>query len=241
MGLPNSFSAVTTNSFTRRWGGTENGVDPYVSGYFFTHWAALPDGLAAATQVAGGNDGISSKGEIQDILKSTTLSVTLPGGTVNKAEFTGLGGIKWAVPTNVDFDNTVTIRFLEFSSLPIFAIIHGWVRMMRDYRTGASLLEEDAYTKSNYSGTLYYWTTKPDGKTVEYFACLTGLFPMKDPSDQFGGDLTAYDKLEMDIDWNVDYVWHEDWVKDRCQSLADSLVDSDRGNAENLGQAEPSE
>lgn len=239
MGLANSFAAIERNRFSRKWGGSkEDTVDPYISGYFFTHWAYLPPKLADAIKYAGGNDGISSNSEVQNILRSSCLSVTLPGATLNKAEFTGLGGVKWSTPTNTDWDNTVTAKFLEFSTLPILSIIHGWTRMIRDYRTGVTLLQgsEGEYSRANYAATAYYWTTKPDGKLVEYYACLTGLYPLKDPTDQYGGDLTTYDKLELDVDFNCDTVWHETWVKDRCQSLSNALSDSDTGVISEYGE-----
>lgn len=239
----NSFAALIDNKFTRRWAGsTGSTVDPYVSGYFFTHWAYLPPKLGDAIKVAGGPDAIESTADAAIVLQSSCLAVTIPGGTVNKAEFTGLGGVKWSVPTNVEFDNTVTFKFLEFSTLPILAIMHGWTRLIRDYRTGVSHIMgeggEGVYTKAEYSATCYYWTTKPDGKTVEYFACLSGLFPMKDPTDQYGGDITTYDKLELDLDFSVDYLWHEPWVKARCQALADD-AHGDRDKIDGYGQSEP--
>lgn len=245
MALANSFAPIASNTFSRKWGGSQaDAVDPYVSGYFFTHWSYLPPQLGPAINVAGGPDGITGTGEAQDVLKSSCLSVTIPGGTVNKAEFTGLGGTKWSVPTNVEFDNTVTVKFLEFSSLPILAIIHGWVRLIRDYRSGIAetLSGGDNYTKSAYSGTMYYWTTKPDGQTIEYYSCMSGMFPLKDPTDQYGGDLTTYDKLEIDIDFNVDYVWHEDWVKTRCDSLAEKVKGTHTGTTlGSYGEGEPAE
>jgi hypothetical protein len=232
----NAFAALGANRFSRKWGGTTEGgtVDPYISGYFFTKWVAIPS-IETYAQIAS-KAGLSSKETIQKVLRASCLAVTMPGGTVNKAEFTGLGGIKWSVPTNVEHDNTVSIKFLEFSTLPILSIMHGWVRLIRDYRTGVSpLTGSPGYTKSKYAGTLYYWTTQPDGKTIEYAACLTGVFPLKDPTDQYGGDLTTVDKLELDIDFNVDYVWHEDWVVTQCESyVAD--YSADISVAEQYGQ-----
>jgi len=225
MALANSFANIARNSFSRKWGGAQSSTaDPYIKGYFHTAWAYLPPQLPAQIKVPGGPDGISSEENVKQILQSSCLAVTLPGGTVNKAEFTGLGGIKWAAPTNVEFDNTVTIKFMEFSALPIMSIVSGWVRLIRDYRAGVSPLTKNTYGKSQYAGTMYYWTTQPDGITVEYFACISGMFPMKDPMDQFGEDLSTYDKLEMDIDFNADYVWREKWVYDRCVNLSSSLA-----------------
>ncbi len=242
--MQTSYAAIKTNKFTRKWGaGNGQAADPYISGYFFTHWPATN---AIGKINAGINEARSranvQEADIPDILASSCLSVTIPGGTVNKAEFTGLGGVKWSVPTNVEFDNTVTVKFLEFSSLPILEIMHGWVRMMRDYRTGVSHAlagGEDDYTKSNYATAMYYWTTKPDAKVIEYYACMTGLFPLKDPQDQYGADITAYDKLELDIDFNVDYMFHEPWVLNQIQgSYVQDLIDNDRGVAEDAYNGE---
>jgi len=230
----NSFAPINNNRFSRRWGASGgDAVDPYVNGYMFVHFAGLPSKLSENITLAGGNHQLSQS-EITQALHATCLAVTMPGGTMNRAEFQGLGGVKWAVPTNADYDNTVTLKFLEFSTLPLYAIIHGWFRMIRDYRAGVSNLVggEGEYTRSNYSATMYYWTTKPDGKLVEYYACLTGLYPLKDPADLYGADLTTYDKLEMDIDFNVDYVWHEDWVRTKCQDLSDQQVHSDLATVE---------
>ena len=222
-----SFVNVANNRFTRKWGGSETTVDPYISGYFHTYWQYLPSSLSTSIGIPGGTATIGDDVNIKTILQSACLAVTIPGATVNKAEFTGLGGIKWAVPTNVEWDNTVTIKFLEFSSLPILAIIHGWVRLIRDYRTGVShvLKGSSIYHKSNYSGTMLYWTTRPDTYMIEYYAAITGMFPLKDPTDQYGGDLATNDKLELDLDFNADYIFHESWVRSACDSKQDEFID----------------
>jgi hypothetical protein len=147
---------------------------------------------------------------------------------MNRAEFTGLGGSKWSVPTNMDYGNTLSVRFLEYSRLPIFHIFHSWFRLMREYRTGTSMLTGSAasdatpnqYTKKSYSGTMLYWTTKPDGVTVEYSAAYTGVFPTKDPQDSFPGDVSAVDKLEIDMEFSLDWIWREKFVRDECQFWA---------------------
>ena len=69
---------------------------------------------------------------------------------------------------------------------------------------------------------MYYWTTETNGKYVEYHACLTGMFPTKDPTDLFGHDITSYDKLEVDINYSTDVLWHEAWTYDACQGYANT-------------------
>ena len=227
MGGRTSFAVTQKNMFSRKFGGTSKGVaDPYVTGYHFIWFDALPTNLSTALKKYEGNSKIESDNDIKKILAASCLSVTPPGGTLNKVEYTGLGGIKWAVPGNIDYGNTVSVKFFEFSKTPILDIMHGWVKMIRDYRTGASDIAESkdgsGYTKETYAGLLYYWTTAPDGLTVEYAACYDGVFPSKDPQDLFTSDVETVGRLDVEIEFNVDYAWHEKWVFDKCQGFAES-------------------
>jgi len=220
MGIKNSFAKVPNNRLTRNFGGTVGGVaDPYVTGYHFMYMTKIPSLLP---KYAG-----LDTSTIQNLLAGACLSVTPPGGTLNKVEFTGLGGIKWAVPANIDYGNSVSVKFLEFNGVPILNIMHGWIKMIRDYRTGTTdLVDGDqgaGYTKGTYAAIMYYWTTAPDAKTVEYYACYDGVFPTKDPQDLFTSDVETVGRLDAEIEFNVDYIWHEDWVKAKCQSLANDI------------------
>lgn len=221
MAIKNSFVNVATNRLSRNFGGTMVGTsDPYTTGMHFISFAKLPPALS---QYSGGLE----DGDMKNLLTGACLSVTPPGGTLNKIEYTGLGGVKFAVPGSLDYGNSISIKFLEFNQLPIFNIFHGWFKMIRDYRTGTSNLIESAdgmgYSKSTYAGLLYYWTTSPDAKTVEYYACYDGLFPTKDPQDLFSSDVESIGRLDIEMEFNVDYIWHEDWVKEKCQSYADNI------------------
>jgi hypothetical protein len=224
MAIKNSFVNVPRNRLTRNFGGTVAGVaDPYVTGYHFIYFGKLPSALPQYAQ-------LPDIATIQNLLAGACLSVTPPGGTLNKIEFTGLGGVKWAVPGNIDYGNSVSVKFLEFNGTPILNIFHGWIKMMRDYRTGATagdtLNDGDqltGYTKATYAGIMYYWTTAPDAKTVEYYAAYDGVFPTKDPQDLFTSDVETVGRLDTEIEFNCDYIWHEDWVKAKCQSLADNV------------------
>jgi hypothetical protein len=222
MALKNSFSNVAKNRFSRNFGGTVAGVaDPYLTGYHFVYFAHIPDGLATYVYPQ------MNKTEIQNLLAGACLSVTPPGGTLNKVEFTGLGGIKWSVPGNIDYGNSVSVKFLEFNGTPLLNIMHGWIQMIRDYRSGVSNLQDgenlSGYTKATYASVMYYWTTAPDGKQVEYYAAYDGVFPTKDPQDLFTSDVETVGRLDVEIEFNVDYVWHEGWTKEKCQSLADEV------------------
>lgn len=218
MAIKNSFAEVANNRLTRNFGGTVAGVaDPYVTGYHFIYFGKLPTALPSYTQ-------LPDTSTIQNILAGACLSVTPPGGTLNKIEFTGLGGIKFAVPGNIDYGNSVSVKFLEFNGTPILNIMHGWIKMIRDYRTGtANLIDGEqgsGYTKKTYASVMYYWTTAPDALTVEYYAAYDGVFPTKDPQDLFTSDVETVGRLDSEIEFNVDYIWHEDWVKSKCETLA---------------------
>ena len=227
MTIKYSFAELQRNILTRKFGGTTYGVaDPYVTGYHFIWFEQLPPSLGKYVG-ANGNSGITVNNEIQNVLAASCLSVTPPGGTLNKVEYTGLGGVKWAVPGNIDYGNAVSIKFVEFNKLPILDIMHNWVKLIRDYRTGISDLEDgpdgSGYTKTTYSGLLYYWTTAPDGVTVEYSACYDGVFPAKDPQDLFTSDVETVGRLDIEIEFNVDYTWHEPWVFTKCTELAKKM------------------
>jgi len=227
MGMRYSFSELGQNILTRKFGGTNAGVaDPYTTGYHFIWFDKMPAGLLTYTRQ--GISGLANIGEIQAVLAASCLSVTPPGGTLNKIEYTGLGGVKWAVPGNIDYGNTVSVKFLEFNKTPILDIMHSWVKMIRDYRTGITELvdgtEGEGYTKKTYAGLMYYWTTAPDARTVEYYACYDGVFPGKDPQDLFTSDVETVGRLDLEIEFNVDYAWHEPWVLEKCSKFAASFA-----------------
>ncbi len=229
MGMKYSFAELGQNILTRKFGGTTVGVaDPYVTGYHFIWFDKLPPGLV--TYVSQGISGLSNLGEIQSVLAASCLSVTPPGGTLNKIEYTGLGGVKWAVPGNVDYGNTVSVKFLEFNKTPILDIMHSWVKLIRDYRTGITELvdgdEGEGYTKKKYSGLMYYWTTAPDAKTIEYYAAYDGVFPAKDPQDLYTSDVETVGRLDIEMEFNVDYAWHEPWVLSKCNTFVDAITQS---------------
>lgn len=226
--MKSSFTNLPNNKFSRNFGGTTQGVaDPYVTGYHHIYFSALPKGLA---NFMTGSAGSMNEGQIRDLLSSSCLSVTPPGGTLNKVEFTGLGGTKWAVPGNIDYGNTVSVKFLEFNGTPIADIFHGWIKLIRDYRTGVSDLIDgsnlDGYTKGTYAGLMYYWTVAPDGHTVEYYAAYDGVFPTKDPQDLFSSDVETVGRLDVEIEFSLDYIWHEPWVREKCQGLSNELISS---------------
>jgi len=227
--MKNSYAEVAqrnNNIYTRKFGGTTVGVaDPYISGYFFVWFDKLPTNLVSVVNT--GQARVSATGEIQSILAGSCTGVTPPGGTLNKIEFTGLGGVKWSVPGSIDYGTSVTLKFMEFNKTPVLDIIHGWCKMIRDYRTGVSQLTDgvdgDGLTKNTYAAIMYYWTVAPDGQTPEYYACYDGVFPTKDPQDLFASDVENVAKLDIEIEFNADYIYHEEWVYNKCLNLTSEI------------------
>jgi len=211
----NSWQALLENRFSRNFGGTKQGVaDPYISGYFWAYWTDLPPALTKYIPY-----------NLQTIATVLTASceavTTLPEYTLNKASITALAGLKYNVPSNVDIGDSITTRHREFSGTPIFHIIRGWCTMIRDYRTGVAKIEGDEYTKSNYACTIFYWTTKPDGKTIEFCMCCTGCFPTRPNEGNFAHDVGTNDTIAPEIEWNCDIAYcNEDWVLNKCNTLS---------------------
>ena len=243
-----SFSNISEQVATRNFGGTIVGIaEPYVTGYHHIWFDYLPkivipsndipnDSGSAGTTGSGSSEVYSSDTDVQLILAGSCLSVTPPGGTLNKISFTGLGGTKWAVPGGIDYGDSISIKFVEYSGLPVCQIFHTWVKGIRDYRTGVSSRliagsDRSGYNKSKYAAKLYYWTTAPDGVTIEYAACYTGVFPLKDPQDLLSSDVENIGKIEPEIEFNVDYIWHEPWVYEACKDLTNDRVKTGFDNA----------
>ena len=228
-----SFINVTDQVANRNFGGTLKGIaEPYVTGYHHIWWEKLPD-IASVSDVDS-TPGFVNADDAKKILAGSCLSVTPPGGTLNKISFTGLGGTKWAVPGSIDYGDSISIKFVEYSGLPVTQFFHEWVKGIRDYRTGVSSkltagVSRTGYAKNLYAGTLLYWTTAPDGESIEYSACYTGVFPLKDPQDLLSSDVENVGKIEPEIEFNVDYIWHEPWVIEKIKKI--SLIHGDLRNA----------
>lgn len=245
-----AFTTMMGQVKDRNWGGTSSSIacEPYISGYSFIKWNIPYNltkylnnfsiendlGITNDQTKTGSDDSSMNNDNIGQQLSSSCMSVTPPGGTLNKVTFNGLGGSKWSVPGSIDYGNTITIKYTEFSGLPILRTHRAWCNMIRDNKSGLTALSSrgthGTYHKADYSATLLYWTTKPDGVTVEYAAAYSGVFPLKDPMDLFTGDLNSVDKLEIDIDYNVDMVWHEDWVYKMARHEAEQSPYGSSGN-----------
>jgi len=228
MAVKNSFSMFERNLLTKKFGGSQGVVQPYTSGTFFVWFSSIPEKITDYTKT--GSSGLGNITDVRNVLAGACTGFTPPGGTVNVVEFPGLGGLKWGVPGAVDYGNTFSIKFLEFSTLPITDIMHSWVKLMRDYRFGISEKldgsESGGITHDQYSGTVYYWTTSPDGQTIQNYTCYDGVFPLRDPQDLFSSDIETIARVDIELDFHVDYMWREDWVKTACQSFTQYFMNA---------------
>ena len=224
--MQNSFAPLLEgkNAFSRKFGSLGNGVDPYISGYSFINFSTIPKSLPQIINATRLETVVADARQISNVLNSSMFSTTLPGKNLNNVDIQALGGITWSAPSSITQDNTFSVRFLEFSGLPIHSIFKGWCRLIRDSRSGTSLLDEAngdlSYLSSNYGSTVYYWTTKPDGVTLEFSCCLVGAYPQRDPTDLFGHDIASNDRVDIDMDFKFLYMWEEKWVEEKCREFA---------------------
>lgn len=224
--MDNPYVNLAQNLITKDFGGRAKGsAEPLITGYHFIQFTNIPTGLLESYNKnrANGVPGraVLDERKLQDILSAAALQVTTPGGRLNHVDLVGLGGIKWTVPTNIDYDTSFNVKFLEFNNTPIFNIIHAWIMMIRDYRTGISSLTkgDNEYNKTNYSATAYYFTLAPNFQDINYYACFDGVYPITDPHQLFGSNVEDMNKLDIEIEFKFDYLWTDPWVYDRCNTI----------------------
>lgn len=231
--MNSAFSSAAENLYgVRHYGSSIKtlAAEPYTTGTFYVWFGGVSEFiepyLGATSQIVAA--------EIPQILSAFCTGVTPPGGTLNTVEYTGIGGVKWGVPGSIEYGRTISLKFMEMQSTPILDIMSAWVRMIRDNRTGVSNLRADTYKQSNYSGTLLYWTTDPSGQSVQYYAAYDGIFPLKDPSDLFSSDVETVDKQEIEVEFNVNRIFKEDWVYELCDNKNDAVVANHKNLANNF-------
>ena len=213
--MPSS-NPFVSNLLNRYFGGTTVDADtaPYLTGY---HWLFIeaPQGFT--------NSGVSSDELI--VLTATCQSVTLPAVTLNKTTLPALGGLKFHYPTTVDVGDILTARFSEHTGLPIYKTLDNWVKGIRDYNWGIAKAQAGV-VPGRFKTNIYYFTTQPTlpaEQTVEFYAKFTGCFPTRIPTDSFGSDISSVDKLDLDVEWSIDMMYTEPFVKDELSGFIDQI------------------
>lgn len=183
-------------------------IDPYTTGYHYLMFTKLPDGLEP-------NYG--------KFLCTTCQAVSnIPGLTVNPIEYNGLNNLKWSVPGTVEFDsNRFTVKFTEFAGLPITTIFGKWVTKFRNIMYGIAD-DEGTTEQKGYKGKAIYCTTLWDGKTVQFAAAFSGIYPLKVPTDLFQSDRATQDKAEPEIEFSFDMMYTGESVVSSAKSLLDT-------------------
>ena len=211
----NTNNGYLNNLFSRSFGGTQEPrvSDPYISGYGYLYFDNIPSSLTSMTE------SFSNITDISKALTALSYVITPPTIALEKLNIQGVGGTQWNAPTRLNINGDYTIEFIELSQTPITKILDGWVTMIRDYRTGVSALNGNnsnagssnnlaaAYSKSSYAGTMYYWTTKPDGITIETAWYYTGVFPLTFVSSEFVTDVATNGELKITATMSFDNIY----------------------------------
>lgn len=204
-------------------GGNSTFIDPYTTGYHYINFY-LPSALE------------SSYGKF---LTTVCQSVTVPGITVNNIEYNGTNNASWAYPGTVEYDNKrFTCKFIEFAGLPILQIIGSWVNIFRNLIYGISDPDGNSSTNGtsqiDFKGRAIYATTLFDGKTVQYAAAFTGIYPTKIPTDAFSSDKANHEKVEHDIEFSFDQMYTGPNAIESAQSFVNTFRDSSVSHISNM-------
>lgn len=192
-------------------GGNDQFIDPYTTGYHYITFYP-PSKLQ------------SNYGKF---LTTVCLSVNIPGITVNTVEYNGTNNMHWAYPGTVEYDDRrFTCKFIEFAGLPILEIMGSWVNIFRNMIYGISDPENGGTSQLDFKGRAIYATTLFDGKTVQYAAAFTGVFPTKIPTDAFSSDKTTHEKVEHDIQFSFDQMYTGSNVISAASNLVSTYTDS---------------
>lgn len=220
-----AFNSVLKQHRSRNFGGTSEiyACEPYLTGFCFIKWY-LPKTLEnflsqynpsttnGQTDFSGGGGTLDS---CEQILSAACTGVTPPGQSIDFVEYRGSCGVVWNNPMRVNYGHSLNIKYIEMSGLPVYRIHKCWLNMIRDAHQGVKgqPYETDVnFQRSNYAGSVLYWTTKPDGCTVEYCCAYSGVVPERDNQEAFGTDISGIDKLELDMSYRIDYLWTDQWV-----------------------------
>jgi len=215
----------------RNFGGTSSiySCEPYISGYGFIKWYLPVANLNSYLNSLKIADSLNQVGtpfnekEAEKYLSAACVGVTPPSQSIIGVGYDASAGVKFENMTKVTNGNTINIKYIEMSGIPIFKIHKAWVEYLREAKTGLDVpmsWSGKPEHKNDYCGNILYWTTKPDGSTVEYAALYSGVYPTVDPHDMFAFDVNNVDKVELDISYHVDYIFTDPWVINTAKKYA---------------------
>lgn len=232
----NAFNNVLDKSRTRNFGGTSASYacEPYISGYCFIKWFLPPrltDFLGSYVPSTD-NDQVDFKPTAEycgKVLSAAFVGITPPGQSIDFVEYRGSCGVVWNNPMRVNYGHNLSIKYIEMSGLPIYRIHKCWLDMIRDAHQGVKgkNYESDPINqRDNYAGGVLYWTTKPDGVTVEYCCAYSGVVPERDNQEAFASDISSVDKVELDMSYRIDHLWTDSWVFEEVKKAKNEFKDN---------------
>ena len=220
---------------THNFGGTNvtYSCEPYISGYGFIKWY-LPRNLTNYLKALSIPDSSHQTGsavepqKAEQYLSASCVGVTTPSQSLTGVTYDASAGIQFENVTKVNNGNTLNIKYTEMSGSPIYKIHKSWIEYIRDAKSGFSVpvtYGGKPEIKNDYCGNVLYWTTKPDGITVEFAALYSGIYPTVDPQENFGFDINSIDKVELDYSYHLDFIWTDPWVLKTAQKYAKDKVE----------------
>lgn len=227
------------NIFNKQYAHVVSSADAFVTGFHYV-WFSLPpifNNVSLLHDVKPEDNEVISIGKegVNRILVATCTAVTaIPSLTINDTKTLGMNNMKASHVTNLEQSDVITLKFQELMGLPVFNILKYWASVIRDYELGVSRLAEGKYTKDNFSGCLLYWMVAPNGLDIQFIGHYSGIYPKKDPRELFVSDYSSSDKIEADIDFNVDRIRiGKEWMITKAKSLQ-SIIDKDRKSILNV-------
>ena len=173
----------------------------FITGYYYILWTKVPSFI----------DGqLGAQNAFKHLARVSNNAVTIPDITLNTVEvLSGFGGTnKIPVPTNLETQNEMSVKYYEYSGTPLTKAHQAWISAIRDYASGVSIIQN--YSWINYTGEMLYITTKPVKFTdterptpdlIETAHLFTGVIPQPDKQSSFNSDLGTSDKVEQEISY----------------------------------------
>ena len=205
------------NNLEKGMGGKDfmNTKEMYVTGYWYIIWTRLPDFL--------GDD-------FNSIMRFSNKGLTLPDVTLSFAEanvgFAGAG--KVSVPTTIDVGTEFTLKFQEYSGLPVIKGIRKWVQAIRDPFTGTSKIKN--YSWQQYTGECLAVLTKPvfgdaasPDELIEDAFLFTRCMPSNVPNSALNQDSTASDLVAPDINFKFSAMFNCESTIEYAKSKLEEL------------------
>lgn len=176
-------------------------LDPFVSGYGFIYWVALPSWFE--------QDPDLKDYKVLSQKNFRSFSGINPVDLGTGQHQTGFAGHEFDVVTGISRGgNEFTIGHKEYMGSVMRKMYQKWITMIRDPRTGIALYPKMygvEYGSKNHTGQLLYITTRPDvtnvgSSTVEHAIFYSNVFPTNIPFDTlYNFELGSQESPTIDI------------------------------------------